>query len=109
MSSPSEEKDLEEYLSGGTEISRRYRALNREEPPAALDRAVLARAGGRRRSRWAAPLALAATILVSFAILRERIPTVGRPVPAPGVLLAGVVVVLLGLFPGVAWTLAATR
>ena len=44
-----------------------------------------------------------------FAILRERIPTVGRPVPAPGVLLAGVVVVLLGLFPGVAWTLAATR
>ncbi len=44
-----------------------------------------------------------------FAILRERIPTVGRPVPAPGVLLAGVVVVLLGLFPGVAWTLAAAR
>jgi len=44
-----------------------------------------------------------------FAILRERIPGVARPAPVPGVLLAGALVILLGLFPGVAWTLASAR
>jgi len=44
-----------------------------------------------------------------FAILRERIPGVARPAPVPGVLLAGALVIVLGLFPGVAWTLASAR
>ncbi len=41
-----------------------------------------------------------------FAVLRERLPGVGRVAPLPGVVLAGALVIVLGLFPGVAWTLA---
>jgi NADH-quinone oxidoreductase subunit N len=44
-----------------------------------------------------------------FAILRERVPAVGMVAPLAGVLLAGALVVVLGIFPGVAWTLAAAR
>ncbi|HET6317612.1 MAG TPA: proton-conducting transporter membrane subunit [Chloroflexota bacterium] len=44
-----------------------------------------------------------------FAILRERVPAVGMVAPLAGVLLAGALVVVLGVFPGVAWTLAAAR
>jgi NADH-quinone oxidoreductase subunit N len=40
-----------------------------------------------------------------FTTLRERVPA-AHAVPIPGVVLAGLLVVLLGVFPGVAWGLA---
>jgi NADH-quinone oxidoreductase subunit N len=43
-----------------------------------------------------------------FATLRERVPA-ARAVPIPGVVLAGLLVVVLGVFPGVAWGLAQTH
>jgi NADH-quinone oxidoreductase subunit N len=44
-----------------------------------------------------------------FAVIKERIPAIERPVPVPGVLLAGILVIGLGLVPGVAWGLANVR
>jgi NADH-quinone oxidoreductase subunit N len=44
-----------------------------------------------------------------FAVIKDRIPAIERPVPVPGVLLAGMLVIVLGLFPGVAWGLAMVR
>lgn len=55
-------------------ISRRYRALAREEPPAALDAAILAasrravgaRPGGVRR--WAGPVSIAAVLVLGIGV-----------------------------------------
>ncbi len=44
-----------------------------------------------------------------FAIVRERVHAVGMVAPVAGVILAGALVVVLGVFPGAAWTLAAAR
>ncbi len=77
------DREIEDYLSGDSEISRRYRSVVREEPPEDLDRAILARARSaavqpsaadrfRRLSiRRFVPLALAATVVLTFAIVRE--------------------------------------
>jgi len=64
---------------GDPKVSRRYRALGREEPPRALDEAILAashRAAGRPaplvapggRRRWYFPLAAAAVIMLAVAV-----------------------------------------
>lgn len=100
MSSPQDDKDLDDYLRGESELSRRYRALSQEEPPAALDRLILEQARARnagdtsnvaplRRGgakRWAVPFGLAATMLLSFAILRERGVQTEVSAPAPATL-----------------------
>jgi NADH-quinone oxidoreductase subunit N len=44
-----------------------------------------------------------------FAVVRERVPALGMVAPVAGVLLAGALVVFLGIFPGVPWALAAAR
>jgi NADH-quinone oxidoreductase subunit N len=44
-----------------------------------------------------------------FATIRAGKPGIHPRAPAPGVLLAGLLVVALGVFPGAAWALAATR
>ncbi len=95
MSSPGDDKDLEDLLAGRSDLSRRYRASNavdsQEEPPAELDRAVLARARAavqstpgtvtplrsRSRPQWVVPFALAASVLLTFAIFREGSQKVG--------------------------------
>jgi NADH-quinone oxidoreductase subunit N len=41
-----------------------------------------------------------------LATIRERTPAAATRAPVPGVLVAGALVILLGLFPGVAWALA---
>lgn len=59
------------------ELSERYRALGREEPPQALDAKILAAARARRGlRRWAVPLSVAAVIILSVTVTlqmqRER-------------------------------------
>lgn len=94
MSSP-DDKDLEDLLAGQSDVSRRYRASKSldspEEPPAELDRAILAKARAavdahpatvsalpvRNRVRWAVPFALAASVLLTVAIYREGNDKVG--------------------------------
>ena len=48
-------------------VSERYRALGREEPPRALDEAILA-ASRRRRSRWAVPVSVAAVVVLAVGV-----------------------------------------
>ncbi len=53
-------------------VSRRYRELAREEPPAALDAAILAAASGvarpRARSLWPAAISIAAVLVLGIGI-----------------------------------------
>src|SRR5881394_2190212 len=68
------------------QISQRYRALGREEPPPELDRAILAAARrASRRHRWYASLAAAAVLIFAVAIVVqiERQPPDQMPVSAP--------------------------
>jgi len=48
-------------------VSERYRALGREEPPRALDQAILA-AAHRRRSRWMVPVSIAAVVVLAVGV-----------------------------------------
>lgn len=70
-------------------VSEAYRAMSREEPPAALDAAILA-AARRRRSRWALPVSIAAVVVLAVGVtLRVQLerPEVAEPVAmAPRVL-----------------------
>jgi hypothetical protein len=56
-------------------LARRYRAMAREEPPAALDAAIVAasrRALARpRTSRWAVPVSLAAVLMLAVGVSLE--------------------------------------
>ncbi len=49
------------------EVSARYRALGREEPPPALDAAILA-ASRRRPMRWAVPVSIAAVVVLAVGV-----------------------------------------
>lgn len=54
-------------------VAERYRALGREEPPRALDEAILA-AARRRRLRWAVPVSIAAVVVLAVGVtLRVQI------------------------------------
>jgi hypothetical protein len=48
-------------------VSERYRTLGREEPPHALDEAILA-AARRRRLRWAVPVSIAAVVVLAVGV-----------------------------------------
>ncbi|HZF26087.1 MAG TPA: hypothetical protein VEZ88_07475 [Steroidobacteraceae bacterium] len=88
----SEEQALERFLQRSSALSRAYQQLEDESPSPALDRVVIAAARDaigaqqqpRRQWRWPS-LALAATVLLSFAIvMRLSLPTDKRSaVPAP--------------------------
>jgi len=81
VSDPIDIKALDEYLKGGSDISRRYRELGSGDVPPELDRRVLdearaavaSGAGGRSRSwlRWSAPLALAASVVLVVTVVIE--------------------------------------
>ncbi|MEA3195974.1 MAG: hypothetical protein QOF32_26 [Gammaproteobacteria bacterium] len=62
--------DLEEYLRGASALSRQYRREYAPTPPHALDRRVrwISR-GARRKSPCLAPLAFAASVLLSVALV----------------------------------------
>jgi len=95
MSTPGDDRDLDDFLSGQSDLSRRYRSSRpagaREEPPSDLDRAILARARAavaaptdtvtplptRKRLQWAVPFALAASVLLTVAVFREAGKEVG--------------------------------
>jgi hypothetical protein len=54
-------------MTDDEKISQRYRELGAEEPPRALDDAILA-AARRGRQRWYAPLAAAAVLVLAVAV-----------------------------------------
>jgi hypothetical protein len=64
--------DLNEYLRGDSELSREYRKESTPTPPPALDRRVLSLAaprGTHGKSPYLAPLAFAASVLLSMALV----------------------------------------
>jgi hypothetical protein len=81
VSDPIDSKALDEYLKGGSDISRRYREIGSDAVPPELDRRVLEEAraavasgaGGRARSwlRWSAPLAIAASVVLVVTVVIE--------------------------------------
>jgi hypothetical protein len=69
-------------------LSRHYRELAREEPPASLDAAVLAAARQalqpRKRSQWMGPVAVAAVLVLGLGIaLRMQVEQPGIESTAP--------------------------
>jgi hypothetical protein len=62
--------ELDEYLHGDSALSRQYRGETALEPPHALDRAILRAARGTTvKSPCLAPLAFAASVLLSVAMV----------------------------------------
>jgi hypothetical protein len=66
--------DLDNYLRGGSALSRQYRRESAPAPPPALDRRVLklsrdAQGTAHRRTPCLAPLAFAASVLLSVALV----------------------------------------
>ena len=83
----SESKHFEDYLEGNSELSRQYREGAREEPPAALDQAILAKAsraveadrrrpggafGGRRSRAFSLAAVVVLTVTVVVLLPEER-------------------------------------
>jgi hypothetical protein len=81
MSGSDREDDFEAYHKRRVPIDRRLRSLRRLEPPAELDRLIIGQAREAiqgappvrvfRAPRWALPMGLAATILISLSILLD--------------------------------------
>src|SRR5229473_7009691 len=62
--------DLDEYLRGDSALSRQYRRESAPTPPHALDRRVLEFSRGTKgKSPCLAPLAFAASVLLSVALV----------------------------------------
>jgi hypothetical protein len=75
-----DEQQFEEYLRGGSDVSRQYRQLHSAEVPAELDRLVMRQAQDAVKSRpaksrtwmrWTGPLALAASAVLVVSIVIE--------------------------------------
>lgn len=75
-----DEQQLDEYLRGGSAVSRQYRQLHSADIPAELDRLVLRQAQeavkakpakSRTWTRWTGPLALAASTVLVVSIVIE--------------------------------------
>jgi hypothetical protein len=66
-----DDRELDQYLAGGSKLSRRYRDASAEGTPPELDEAVLARARAELRrkppslNRYFAPVALAASLVLA--------------------------------------------
>jgi hypothetical protein len=79
-----DDRELEQYLAGGSKLSRRYRDASGESAPAALDDVVLAqaRAEVRRKpglNKALTPLAVAASVLLAVNLGWRVLQT--EPVP----------------------------
>jgi hypothetical protein len=64
VSTPAEDKDLEDYLRRKSAVSLGYKKIYVEAPPPELDRAITARA--RRALRWLVPAIISATIAIGL-------------------------------------------
>lgn len=94
-----DEDELEAFLAGGSELSRRYKESSGEQPPAHVDAAILAAsrwavgadnkraaksriapAQRRRLVQWSVPLAMAAVVVlaVTLTLTIERDPELDR-------------------------------
>jgi hypothetical protein len=81
MTGSEREDEFETYLKRRVRIDRRLRSLDRLEPPAELDRIIIGHARDAIRAappaplfrapRWALPLGMAATILISLSVLLD--------------------------------------
>jgi hypothetical protein len=65
-----DDRELEQYLAGGSKLSARYREASAESAPPELDEAILARARAEARrkpdlNRYLAPVALAASLVLA--------------------------------------------
>jgi len=80
MTDQRDDKAFEAFLAGKSELTDRYAELGREEPPPELDAHILAE--GRKaanihqaefgpRGGWLKPVALAATVLLSFSLVMK--------------------------------------
>lgn len=85
MTTPTEDRVLDEYLSGKSQVSQHYRGLEADDVPAHLDDRILAQARAavaapvdelagvrekrRRLMRWSIPAALAASALLVVSIV----------------------------------------
>jgi hypothetical protein len=78
VSTPAEDKDLEEYLRRKSALSLGYKKIYIEAPPEELDRAITARA--RRALRWLVPgvlsLCIALGLVVGINVGVDRLVTV---------------------------------
>jgi TolA-binding protein len=82
---------LDEYLAGSSRLSRNYRAVGDEEPSPEIDARILAEAERaarvvslpvqNKRARWTVPLAVAATVMVSFSLVMSIVSDVESPLP----------------------------
>jgi hypothetical protein len=75
-----DDKVFEEFLAGESELTGRYAELGHEEPPPKLDTHILAEARKAAkiyrtefgpRGGWLKPVALAATVLLSFSLVMK--------------------------------------
>jgi hypothetical protein len=83
-------EELNQYLQGGSPLSRHYRGESAPLPPPALDRAVLRNVRSGGKSLCLAPLAFAACVLLSLALVAAvvlapasstRVPDAPRVMP----------------------------
>jgi hypothetical protein len=81
MTGPEREDEFEAYLRRRVRIDRRLRSLDRLEPPPELDQIIIGQARQAiqgappvpmfRAPRWALPMGMAATILISLSVLLD--------------------------------------
>lgn len=68
-----DEKNLQEYLRGDSELSRRYQATKRREPPEYLDTRILKAAGSvlakQKKHSWYVPISAAAVMVIGVSLL----------------------------------------
>ncbi len=91
-----DDQELDDYLRGGSAVSRQYRELGSADVPSELDRLVLRQAQeavkvrpakSRTWLRWSGPLALAASAVLVVSIVIEsgvhKETTISAPASAP--------------------------
>src|SRR6185503_11049047 len=76
-------------IDGDDKLSKRYRELGREEPPRALDEAILASArravAPRTTQRWAMPVSIAAVLVLATGVtlrMQQEQPGIETAAPA---------------------------
>ena len=97
MSEQGDDREMDEYLQGRSPVSARYREAAREEPPAAVDEAILAASRRAVQSRprlipmtWFRPLSIAAVVVLSAALIitvqrdEKGAALSASPPPVPG-------------------------
>jgi hypothetical protein len=87
------DKELNDYLNGNSDVSKAYRASNTEKPPAHLDDAILSAAQEAiniskdkqnskqkfHKSPWVKPISIAAMITLSVSLVVTMQQDAGRP------------------------------